>query len=120
MDNSYKIRPENASRGGIFSKLKLPLFFERLFENGLPVAVLPKAMFVTFLLVLYIGNNHYAERMIRNINELEVEVEDLRADFTTLKSDYMFSSKQSEVAKRMASKGLVESVEPPKKIIITE
>ncbi|MFM8741301.1 MAG: FtsL-like putative cell division protein, partial [Cytophagales bacterium] len=45
--------------------------------------------------------------------------EDLRADFTTLKSDVMFASKQSEVARRVKSMGLVESLTPPYKIVVT-
>jgi hypothetical protein len=47
-------------------------------------------------------------------------VEDLRADFTTLKADVMFSSKQSEVARRVKPLGLKESVKPPYKIIVED
>jgi phage shock protein A len=70
--------------------------------------------------IFYIGNSHYADKTIRKIDKLEQEVEDLRADYTTLKSEYMFASKQSEVAKRVKKLGLVESQEPPFKIVIEE
>jgi len=46
------------------------------------------------------------------------EVEDLRADFTTLKAELMFASKQSEVAKKVKEQGLEESMSPPYKIEI--
>jgi hypothetical protein len=45
-------------------------------------------------------------------------VEDLRADYTTLKSDVMFASKQSEVARRVKPLGLKESLNPPFKIVV--
>jgi hypothetical protein len=61
---------------------------------------------------------HYAEKNIRKINKLEIVVQDLRADYTTLKADYMYTSKQSEVAKKAVEIGLVESNIPPSKIVI--
>ena len=51
---------------------------------------------------------------------MEAEVEDLRADFTTLKSEYMFASKQSEVARKVKKIGLQESRIPPYKIVVNE
>jgi hypothetical protein len=70
------------------------------------------------LCLLYIGNSHYAEKTIRRIDRTQSEVEDLRADFTTLKSDVMFASKQSEVARRVKSMGLEESLKPPFKVVV--
>ena len=72
------------------------------------------------LSLIYISNTHYAEKTTRAINKAQSEVEDLRADFTTLKADVMFASKQSEVARRVKSLGLKESVKPPYKIIVRE
>jgi len=63
-----------------------------------------------------VGNTHYHERMVRRIGQLEQEVDALRVDYTTLQADYMFDSKQSEVAKRVAKMGLYEAPSPPSKI----
>ena len=57
---------------------------------------------------------------IRKINRVQAEVEDLRADYTTLKADLMFAGKQSEVARRVKVLGLKESSRPPYKILIEE
>ena len=96
--------------------LRLPVSF----ENGVPVRYLPKILFVALVLTIYIGNTHYADNSLRSIDRLKVEVEDLRADYTTLKSDYMFASKQSEIAESIEKLELKESLEPPKKIVIKE
>ena len=80
-------------------------------------AYLPQILFLMALGILYIGNGHFAENTIRKINTLQKRVEDLRADYHTLKADYMFDSKQSEVASKVQETGLRESSEPPVKIL---
>ncbi len=70
------------------------------------------------LSLFYIGNTHYAEKTVRRINHVQTEVEDLRADYTTMKSDLMFASKQSEVARKVKEFGLKESLTPPYKIVV--
>ena len=77
---------------------------------------LPKILFVLFLSLIYISNTHYSEKTLRKINKMQTDVEDVRADYTTLKADLMFASKQSEVARRVKVLGLKESNKPPFKI----
>ena len=77
---------------------------------------MPKILFVMALGLLYISNTHYSEKTVRKISNIQAEVEDLRADYTTLKSDLMFASKQSEVARKVKSLGLKESIKPPYKV----
>lgn len=89
-------------------------------EGSFPARYLPKVAFAVALGVVYVWNNHYAERTVRKIDKLEREVEDLRADVTTLEAEFMFSSKQSEVAKSVKALGLEESKEPPFKIVVEE
>ena len=91
---------------------------ESYFEEGFPVQHLPKIIFVMGLSLFYIGNTHYAEKTVRKIDRVQTEVEDLRADYTTMKSDLMFASKQSEVAKKVKPFGLEESLQPPHKIVV--
>jgi len=117
--NTYKNNASgNSGKNSFFALLENYLNVERFFEDGLPVKFLPPILFITFLCILYIANLHSAEKNIRKISKLQVEVEDLRADYTTLKADYMYTSKQSEVALKAAKIGLVESEIPPSKIIV--
>lgn len=106
------------STWSVFSLLERATPVDGLFREGLPVRFLPHLLFVMFLTLVYIGNTHYATRMNRSIQKLKVETEDLRADYTTLKSDYMEASKQSEVARKVAAYGLVESSSPPFRISV--
>lgn len=117
MENSIKIG-ERPRGGGLFSRLERALRLESYFEDGFPVKHLPKILFVMLLGIVYISNSHHAEKNVRRINELSIEVEDLRADYTTLKAELMYVSKQSEVARRVHPLGLQESSQPPYKIVI--
>lgn len=116
-ENTYKL-PQREERGGLFRLINRFLRMDSSMSEVIHVRFLPQILFLSFLCLLYIGNRHYAEKKIRSINELEVQVEDLRADYTTLKAEFMFESKQSEVAKRAADLGLKESKESP--ILIKE
>ena len=89
-----------------------------VFEQGLPIRYIPHILFLTFLGIIYIGNIHYAEKNIRKVNRLKREVDDLRADYTTIKAEYMLQSKQSEVASKVAKQGLAEGSVPPYKIVV--
>jgi hypothetical protein len=108
----------SATGWSLFALLDRFTGLDGLFREGLPVRFLPKLLFGMLLVLLYIGNTHYGNRMNRNIQRLKQETEDLRADYTTLKSDYMEASKQSEVARKVAAIGLVESSSPPFRIAV--
>jgi len=49
-------------------------------------------------------------------------LKEMRSEYITIKSDLMYTTKQSELIKVLHEKGLVleESFQPPKKIEITE
>ena len=119
-DNTFRVGEAGKKGGSFFSVIENVLNVDALFEEGLPLKYIPYILFVMAFGIFYIGNNHYAEKTIRQIDKLQLEVENLRADFTTLKSDYMFDSKQSEVAKKVKERGLAESEVPPEKILLTE
>jgi len=123
MENTFKIKPAKKKSGtgkSWFSGLEKKLKLENYFEEGFPVQYLPKILFVMALGLLYISNTHYAEKTVRKISNIQAEVEDLRADYTTLKSDLMFASKQSEVARKVKTLGLKESLKPPYKVEVEE
>ena len=128
-ENKFRIEPERGNQPRersaadgptLFSGIERRLKLENYFEEGFPVQYLPKILFVMALGLLYISNTHYAEKTVRRIDHVQSDVEDLRADYTTLKSDLMFASKQSEVARKVKAIGLKESLNPPTKIVVEE
>ncbi|MEJ8755814.1 FtsL-like putative cell division protein [Pontibacter sp. H259] len=112
-------KPKKRKGFSIFGLIEKYASLDALFEEGLPIKYLPRILFLTALTLFYIGNNHYAVKTIRRIDKVKMETEDLRADYTTLKSDYMEASKQSEVARNVAPLGLEESSTPPYQVIVS-
>ncbi len=110
-----KPRQKGASIFGLLDKL---LRVDGFFREGVPVRYLPPVLWTMLLVLLYIANSHFAIRTERLNNRLKAETEDLRADYTTLKSEYMQASIQSEVARRVAPVGLIESHSPPFRIVL--
>lgn len=79
---------------------------------------LPFIFFLALMAVCYIANGYYAEEKIRQLNNVNKDLKELRSEYITTKSDLMFISKQSEVAKAALELGIKESVVPPQKIIV--
>ncbi|MCK8491517.1 MULTISPECIES: FtsL-like putative cell division protein [Spirosoma] len=93
---------------------------DRLFgeDNAWPIRHIDRILWVTFLLVIYIGLNHNAERLVRRIQRTKTQVDELRSQYTVLQADFMKSGKQSELSKRMAALGLTDSQNPPHKVVV--
>ena len=109
-----------SATGSLFGRVERIFRVDTSFERGLPTRFVPYILYFTIIGLFYIGNSHYAERMVRRTEQLEREVENLRANYTTLKASYMYESKQSQVAKRAKELGLEESATPPYKIVVSE
>lgn len=91
----------------------LKLDWKRLLNYQSIVRQVPFFLFLTVLAVLYIYNGHYADKTIRNINNTAKEVKELQYEYKTVKSEVMFRSKQSELAKAVEPLGLKELVTSP-------
>jgi len=89
-----------------------------IFNRHQVVVMMPFILFLTVLILFYIGNSYYAERTIREINTVKNELKEKRAEFISTSSELMFRTKQSEVARAIAPMQIHESVEPQKKIAV--
>jgi len=74
---------------------------------------IPFFLFLALLAVLYIYNGHYADKLTRKISVTEKHIKELEYQYKTVKSEVIFRSKASELAKAVESLGLKELVEPP-------
>jgi hypothetical protein len=108
-------RPAKSSR----SLLKMMNLFG-IFERNQIVNAMPFILFVSFLLVIYIANSYYAEKIIRNIDSTKKVLKERRAEYISTMSTLMYNSKQSEVARALQSDEIKETTEPPKEIFVKE
>jgi len=84
------------------------------------VEMLPFLLFISLIGIFYISIRYYSEKNVFKMNTISNELKELRSEYISTKSELMFKSKQSEVAKAIAETGLKESVVPPKKIVVTK
>lgn len=82
------------------------------------ISQLPFVLFLTLLLVIYIGNRYHAERVIRRTLDMQTELKELRASAISTASELEYLSNQSQVARMVEKKniGLKYSEKPPVKI----
>lgn len=79
---------------------------------------LPFLIFLTFIALIYIANSYMAQKTYRQIELTKNEIKELRSKHIAVKSELMYKSKQTEVAKRVEDLGLEESKVPPRIIKI--
>jgi hypothetical protein len=91
----------------------LAIGWKRWLNYHVIVKQIPFCIFLGLLAVIYIYNGHYADKLIRNINSTDKEVKELQYEYKTVKSEVMFRSQQSELAKAVQPLGLKELVSAP-------
>lgn len=117
MEENKNIKQETKQKPKANSqKLKEMVSFDdkNLFNN------LPLLFLISVLAIFHVANTHRIEKKARQINKLEKELKELRWMYMTTKSELMFQSKQSEVAKMVKDLGLKESEKAPAKIVVSE
>ena len=112
-----KIEQKEIRRGSVWD-----VFDGSVLTKDRVVRQLPFVLYLTFLIILYIGNRYHSEKVIRQTMELQTELKEMRARAISIASELEFVSRQSEVAKLVESKGLglKEAVEPPIKITVVK
>jgi hypothetical protein len=110
-----KIEQKEIRKGSVWD-----VFDGSVLTRDTVVRQLPFVLFITFLIILYIGNRYHAEKVIRETMQLQTELKELRARAISTASELEFISRQSEVAKMIdkRSMGLREALDPPVKITV--
>lgn len=54
-------------------------------------------LFLGFLALVYIANAHFAEKNVREIQQLQKEIKELKWQYTSIKSETMYKSIQSQI-----------------------
>lgn len=92
------------------------------FSSPLVKRQFPFALMFFMICILSISIRNSTEQAYRRKSKLESKVRELKYESTSISAGLMFISKQSEVIKRVerSNMKLIESNEPPVKIIIEE
>lgn len=107
-----KEKPANSGKAGTGS------FIKELLSGGLTAKIILKniwyVILITTLAAVYISNRFHAEKITRDINKMQTEVRDLRAQSLSTSAELMFVSRQSEVNRLVKERGLeLEELKSP-------
>lgn len=118
-------KPKRQRQYSLFNWLNSFLPLDKVFgekepgkEERVPVKYFYYFGWIVFLLVIYERIGFQSEEYVRKSITLKKEVDDLRAEYTSIHADYMKSGKQSVVIEKVKEIGLEENLTPPKKIVI--
>lgn len=108
--NEPNVKPQGSVMDLLFN-------IDSLTGGELPIPLLKKIFFIAGLILVYIYYTMMAESKIHRIEKAKMELEEIRADYTTQKADYMKVGKQSYLAIAMKKYKLEVSLTPPIKIM---
>jgi hypothetical protein len=115
--NSYKKKvKKTATRKGAVSRFIQSMLDGSMLARDKVASSMPFFFFLAGLGLFFISNTYYAERQAREVEALRKEIVELRTRHTLTKSELMYLSNQSEIARRLQSRGFVESTVPPLQI----
>ena len=80
--------------------------WKRLFNHKWVVKNIPFFLFLALLAVVYIFNGHFADKLERKIGATEKHIKELEYEYKTIKSEVIYRSKASELAKAVEPIGL--------------
>ncbi len=103
-------------RKGVLAKALSGVFSGTFLANEKNFKHVPFILFAAVLATAYIAYGYYADDTIRDVNKITNNLKELKSEFIYTKSELMFASKQSEVAKAAEPIGLKEPITPPLKI----
>jgi hypothetical protein len=124
MEEQKVVTPEESQKEDIRPVKKLNrvrAFFHNIiigdfFSRDSFFKTIPYLGYLTVLAIAYISNTYYAEKTFRQIEKIKIDLKELRFQYISSKSELMYYSKQTEIAKRVIPAGLKETKIPPFKI----
>lgn len=109
-------KPQKPRKKGVLAKGLSSIFSGTFLTHERNLKHLPFILFLAGLAIFYIANGYYADDKIREVNKITNQLKELRSEYISTKSELMFVSKQSEVAKTAEKLQLKEPLVPPIKI----
>lgn len=116
-NSTHVVSKKNETPGTKFSEI---LNTENYVKNETIIKNIPFVLFLAMLVVVYIYNTHQSEKMIREMNKINNEINELRWEYMSSKNELMVGSKQTEVINKLQDSTLKILTVPPKKIVVNK
>ena len=113
MENTYKkVMEETTLAEGLSFQGKMTKV------NGLVTQIfsfkyLAPSLYVLLLLLLYIGNRHYVQQLVRDIEKRKITAQQVQTEYMEWETKYLQESRQLHVLQRAKRLGLQESSVAP-------
>jgi len=75
--------------------------------------MMPPIFLAVGIIILYISLSHFHVKSLKQKEDLKTQLNELRSEYISVKSNLMKQSNQSEVARRLQSEGIKELRTPP-------
>lgn len=110
-------KPNSVPKEGLMDML---FNIDHLTGGELPMEWIKRILFSAVLILVYIYYSMLADGKIHQIAKTKAELEEIRADYTTQKAEFMKVGKQSYLAEAMKKYHLEVSLTPPTKVVSEE
>jgi len=117
IQTSLNSKTKHKSNAGL---LDLIFNLDPITGGELPIDLIKRIIYVAFLIFIYIYYSMLADVEIHQISKIKAELQEVRADYTTQKAEYMKAGKQSYLANEMKKYQLELSLIPPIKVVSEE
>lgn len=110
-------KKKKSKRTSLFGKMS---GFKVKIGDDVALRYVPYVIFLTFLGLIYIANNHNAEKLAGKITKLEREVKKLQMEYGTLKYEFMNKHNKADIESKMKKLGLYPNDKPIIKVAIND
>ena len=110
-------KPNSIPKEGLMDML---FNIDHLTGGELPIEWIKRILFIAVLILIYIYYSMLADGKIHQIAKTKAELEEIRADYTTQKAEFMKVGKQSYLAEAMKKYRLEVSLTPPTKVVLEQ
>ncbi|MGB0522813.1 MAG: FtsL-like putative cell division protein [Flammeovirgaceae bacterium] len=90
------------------------------FGDDVAFRYIPYVVFLTCLGLIYIANNHNAEKLAGKITKIEREVKVLQMEYGTMKYEFMNKHNKARIAKDLKKMGLYPNDKPVVKVVVNQ